>query len=74
MLRERRLSLVVSDAAKRRIVELGYEPAFGARPLARVIRRELQEPLAETLLRGGYAPGDSVRVDVVDEAFTFERG
>jgi ATP-dependent Clp protease ATP-binding subunit ClpB len=73
MLADRRITLSVSDAAKARLVELGHEPAFGARPLRRVILKNLQDPLAEAILRGGYAPGDTVLVDVKDNLFTFEK-
>ena len=58
------LQLRVSDEAKARLVELGYEPAFGARPLKRVLVRELQDPLAEALLRTAFARGSTVEVDV----------
>lgn len=73
MLAERRIAIEVSDAAKARLVELGHEPAFGARPLRRVILKHLQDPLAEAILRGGYEPGDTVHVDVEGETFTFRR-
>ncbi|MBN8611125.1 MAG: AAA family ATPase [Deltaproteobacteria bacterium] len=73
MLADRRITLSVSDAAKARLVDLGHEPAFGARPLRRVILKNLQDPLAEAILRGGYAPGDTVLVDVKEEVFTFEK-
>ena len=61
LLEARDLELDVSDAAKSRLVELGYEPAFGARPLKRVLVRELQDPLAEALLRGEFTPGGDRR-------------
>ena len=74
LLVDRHISLEVTDAAKDRLVDLGYEPAFGARPLKRVITKNLQDPLAEEILRGGYTHGDTVRVDVdANGAFTFER-
>jgi len=73
MLADRRITLTVTDAAKTRLVDLGHEPAFGARPLRRVILKNLQDPLAEAILRGGYAPGDAVVVDVKDGVFTFEK-
>ncbi len=73
MLADRRITLSVSDAAKARLVDLGHEPAFGARPLRRVILKNLQDPLAEAILRGGYAPNDTVLVDVKDDVFTFEK-
>jgi ATP-dependent Clp protease ATP-binding subunit ClpB len=74
LLAERRLGLAISDAAKDRITELGYEPAFGARPLKRVILKHVQDPLAEEVLRGGYGPGDTVHVDVgPDGALVFSK-
>jgi ATP-dependent Clp protease ATP-binding subunit ClpB len=71
MVAERGVRLEVTDAAKDRLVELGYEPAFGARPVKRVILKNLQDPLAEEMLKGGYVPGDVVRVDATADAFTF---
>jgi ATP-dependent Clp protease ATP-binding subunit ClpB len=71
LLTERELKLELTDAAKTRLVDLGYEPSFGARPLRRAILREVQNPLAEVLLSGGYPPGTRVRVDVSGETFTF---
>lgn len=73
LLAHRRIELDVSDAAKDLLVELGYEPAFGARPLKRVILKNLQDPMAEVLLKGGYGRGDTIRVDVKDDQFTFEK-
>ncbi|MGO9838606.1 MAG: ATP-dependent Clp protease ATP-binding subunit [Polyangiaceae bacterium] len=71
---DRELKIQLSDAARDRLVELGYEPAFGARPLKRAILKQVQDPLAEEILRGGYPPGSVVKVDVVDEAFAFAKG
>ncbi|MCB9593914.1 MAG: AAA family ATPase [Sandaracinaceae bacterium] len=72
LLVDKRIDIEVSDAAKDHLVDLGYEPAFGARPLKRVILKNLQDPLAETLLRGGYGAGDTVQIDHVgDGGFTF---
>jgi len=69
----RRIGLEVTDPAKAQLVELGYEPAFGARPLKRVILKELQDPLAEAMLRGGYQAGDTIVVGYSDEEFTFTK-
>jgi ATP-dependent Clp protease ATP-binding subunit ClpB len=68
---DRELKLRLTDAAKDRLVDLGYEPGFGARPLKRAILKRLQDPLAEEILRGGYAPGSVVAVDVAGDDFTF---
>jgi len=73
LLADSRVSIDVTDAARDRLTELGYEPAFGARPLKRVILKQLQDPLAHELLAGGYRPGDTVRVDVKDGALHFEK-
>ncbi len=74
LLADRHITLDVSEAAKQRLVDLGYEPAFGARPLKRVILKHLQDPLAEEILRGGYKADDVVKVDVGDGgALTFAR-
>jgi ATP-dependent Clp protease ATP-binding subunit ClpB len=59
----RRIALVVTDAAKAQIAKVGYEPAFGARPLKRVIQREIGDRLALALLEGQFAEGDTVTVD-----------
>lgn len=73
LLRENRVKLEVTDAARDLLTDLGYEPAYGARPLKRVILKQLQDPLSEELLRGGYKPNDAVRVDVGDEGFAFTK-
>lgn len=63
----RGVALSVSAAAEERLVELAYEPAFGARPLRRVVAREIQDPLAEAMLAGRYPAGTHVTVDVTDK-------
>ncbi len=73
LLSDKRVHMEVTDAAKDHLVDLGYEPAFGARPLKRVILKHLQDPLAEAILRGGYGSGDVVVVDAAGDDFTFER-
>jgi ATP-dependent Clp protease ATP-binding subunit ClpB len=60
-LAERRIDLVVTDLVKGKLIEEGYDPAFGARPLKRAIQRLLQDPLALRLLDGTIAPGATVR-------------
>jgi ATP-dependent Clp protease ATP-binding subunit ClpB len=60
----RRLALEVSDAAKEWLGDHGYDPAFGARPLRRVIQRSIGDPLAVALLEGRFSEGDTVHVDV----------
>jgi len=60
----RGLSIECTPAAETRLVELAYEPAFGARPLRRVVARELQDPLAEAMVTGKHPAGTKVTVDV----------
>ena len=71
LLSERKLRVELTEEAKRELVELGYDPAFGARPLRRAILRQVQDPLAEHLLTGQYAAGEVVRVNVREGEFTF---
>jgi ATP-dependent Clp protease ATP-binding subunit ClpB len=70
-LEERKLTLTLTDAAKAYLAERGYDPAFGARPLKRLIQREVQDPLAMKLLAGEIHDGDTVRVDTGDDGLVF---
>ncbi len=70
-LRERDLDLQLSDAALDKLAEIGFDPVYGARPLKRAIQAEIENPLAERLLRGDFLPGQLIRVDLVDEQFVF---
>jgi ATP-dependent Clp protease ATP-binding subunit ClpB len=67
------IELEVTQAAVLAIAQEGYDPAFGARPLKRVIQQQIQNPLAVELLKQEYTEGTHVRVDFVDDGFTFER-
>jgi ATP-dependent Clp protease ATP-binding subunit ClpB len=62
-LAERRIALVVTEAAMAHLAREGYDPAFGARPLKRVIQREIADPAARLILEGRLADGTSVTVD-----------
>ncbi len=73
LLADRELRLSLDDAAKNALVDLGYEPAFGARPLKRAILKKLQDPLAEEILAGGYPTGGTVNVGLDGETFTFKK-
>lgn len=64
LLAPRRLTLEVSEAAKLRLVDLGYEPALGARPLKRTLLKELQDPLSHALLSAQMPAGGVVKVDL----------
>ena len=62
-LEERGLTFALTPAAREALVKEGYDPAFGARPLRRIIQRRVENPLSKELLRGGYEPGDCITVD-----------
>jgi ATP-dependent Clp protease ATP-binding subunit ClpB len=62
-LAERKLGVSLTDAARAYLAEKGYDPEFGARPLKRLIQREVQDPLALKLLSGEIREGDAVEVD-----------
>jgi ATP-dependent Clp protease ATP-binding subunit ClpB len=62
LLAERKIVLELDDAAKRWLANAGYDPVYGARPLKRVIQRELQNPLAAQILEGKIHDSDIVRV------------
>jgi len=62
-LESRRIKLSVTDAAKRYLADVGYDPLFGARPLKRAIQSELENPLAKAVLAGKVTDGSTVRVD-----------
>src|SRR5919202_1345106 len=66
-LAQRRLSLEVSEDAIALLARKGYDPTYGARPLKRVIQREISDPLALALLSGYYADGDTVRVEAAGD-------
>ncbi|HEY8088092.1 MAG TPA: chaperone protein ClpB, partial [Polyangiaceae bacterium] len=70
---DRELKVVLSEEAKMRLVDIGYEPAFGARPLRRAILKQVQDPLAEEVLRGGYPPGSIVKVELSGDDFVFAK-
>ena len=52
--------------AKQKLVQLGYDPVYGARPLWRVIQSKIEDPLADRLLRDGIKPGTTITVDEKD--------
>jgi ATP-dependent Clp protease ATP-binding subunit ClpB len=69
---ERRITLDVTDAAKAYLARAGYDPVFGARPLKRVIQREVETPVARLIVAGKLSEGGTVRVNVVGDALRVE--
>jgi ATP-dependent Clp protease ATP-binding subunit ClpB len=70
---ERKIRLVVTDAARKVLIERGWDPVYGARPLKRAIQRMVQDPLAMRLLEGKFSEGAVVEVDAKDGELTFEK-
>ena len=66
-LAQRRLTLSVTDEARRWLARRGYDPAYGARPLKRLIQRSINDPLAMALLDGRYGDGSVVTVDMAPD-------
>jgi ATP-dependent Clp protease ATP-binding subunit ClpB len=73
LLAERKIKLTLTDAAKQHLADAGYDPTFGARPLKRVIQRELQDPLAMALLQGEFLEGSAINVDYREDSIVFEQ-
>jgi ATP-dependent Clp protease ATP-binding subunit ClpB len=71
LLDERKIEIELTKDARAWLAEKGYEPAFGARPLKRVIQKSVQDPLAEKLLAGDIKDGDKVRVAATGGALSF---
>ncbi len=71
-LAERGIGLTLTDEAKAQLAEDGYDPVYGARPLKRLMEREIQNPLARRMLEGGVGAGDTVAIDFDGSAYTFE--
>jgi ATP-dependent Clp protease ATP-binding subunit ClpB len=72
LLEERRISITLTEAAKEFLAERGYDPVFGARPLKRVIQRDLQDTLAGAILQGQVREGDQILVDAGDDELHFQ--
>jgi ATP-dependent Clp protease ATP-binding subunit ClpB len=70
-LAERRVSLELTDAAKDHLAGVGYDPAYGARPLKRAIGRELETPLAKKILAGEVQDNSSLSIDFIDGHWNF---
>ncbi|MEB2871800.1 ATP-dependent chaperone ClpB [Pseudomonas rhizosphaerae] len=70
-LAERDLSLELSDEALDKLIAVGYDPVYGARPLKRAIQRWIENPLAQLILSGKFLPGTSVQASVVDDEIVF---
>ncbi|PKM31945.1 MAG: ATP-dependent chaperone ClpB [Gammaproteobacteria bacterium HGW-Gammaproteobacteria-11] len=70
-LAERELKLELTDEALEKLIAVGYDPVYGARPLKRAIQRWIENPLAQRILAGDFAPGVTIKAKVEDDAFVF---
>jgi ATP-dependent Clp protease ATP-binding subunit ClpB len=70
---ERGIQVELTDAARTLLGNLGYDPTYGARPLKRVIQKELIDKLALAILEGKFLEGDTVRVELGEGALSFEK-
>jgi ATP-dependent Clp protease ATP-binding subunit ClpB len=73
-LAERNLKLTLTDAARAHVARVGYDPDFGARPLKRVLQREVADPIALKLLAGEFRDGDTIVVDASPDGLVFTKG
>ncbi|MBS0376217.1 MAG: ATP-dependent chaperone ClpB [Proteobacteria bacterium] len=73
-LAERELDLELDDSARDRLGEAGFDPVYGARPLKRAIQQQLENPLAQRILRGEFAAGDAIRVSAAEGVLSFAKG
>ncbi|MBE9040143.1 ATP-dependent chaperone ClpB [Oscillatoriales cyanobacterium LEGE 11467] len=72
-LEDRKMALKLSDEALDFLVEVGYDPVYGARPIKRAIQRELETQIAKAILRSTFTEGDTIFVDVENERLSFKR-
>ena len=72
-LAERSITLELTDGARRYLADKGYDPSYGARPLKRLIQREIENELALKLLDGTFSDGDTIRVDATSEGLSFSK-
>ena len=73
LLQEQKISLEISSAACDYLVEVGYDPVYGARPIKRAIQREVENPIATKLLENTFVLGDTIVIDKADHGLTFSK-
>jgi ATP-dependent Clp protease ATP-binding subunit ClpB len=74
LLKDRKITLELTDGARHWLGRVGYDPVYGARPLKRAVQKYLQDPLAEALLKGEILDGSTVRIDDGDGGLVIEAG
>ena len=72
-LAERDISIQLSDAARDKLADAGFDPVYGARPLKRAIQQQVENPLAQQILQGNYEAGDTIEVEVDGDSLDFKK-
>ena len=67
------MDITLDDSARDLLGEAGFDPVYGARPLKRAIQQQIENPLAQRILQGEFAPGDRIRVGAHDGASSFSK-
>jgi ATP-dependent Clp protease ATP-binding subunit ClpB len=71
-LAEREMTITLSDAAREKLAQAGFDPVYGARPLKRAIQQQVENPLAQEILQGKFRPGDTIEVGVAEDQLEFQ--
>ena len=71
-LADRDMKITLSDAARDKLAEAGFDPVYGARPLKRAIQQQVENPLAQEILQGRFSPGDTIEVQVSEDQLEFQ--
>jgi len=71
-LAEREMTIILSDAAREKLADAGFDPVYGARPLKRAIQQQVENPLAQEILQGRFQPGDTIEVGVAEDRLEFQ--
>jgi len=71
-LAERDMTIILSEAARDRLADAGFDPVYGARPLKRAIQQQIENPLAQEILKGTFKPGDTIEVEVGEDRLEFQ--
>ena len=72
-LKDKKIELILSEEVLKFLIDQGYDPVFGARPLKRTIQRFIENVLAEEILEGKFAEGDKIRAEIRGERISFEK-
>jgi ATP-dependent Clp protease ATP-binding subunit ClpB len=73
-LAERDIELTLNDGARDLLGEAGFDPVYGARPLKRAIQQQVENPLAQRILKGEFGPGAKIKVTAKGGQLLFEKG